>query len=439
MKNKQNGIVAFLTLGVCWEVIAQPTGSLTYAPLLGNSATTQPVPFPLFWLFPLGLFLAAIGVRFIMKDGAGHTLGVLLAVGGAGALLASGIHMQRVIAQPPAPVELNEPGGGTVVVPGGFQEYVNTSGVEQRITALTPPTCPSDSPAGECGVGDAIAPGGGCATSYTCTPPVPVVSIANSADAAEPATDGGFIVTSSLPAPSGGLSVAYTVAGSATAGSDYSALSGSVVIPEGATTAAIGVAVVDDTVYDPSENIDIQLLAGTGFNLGTDTASVTITAPDKRIFQAAAVNDGNLGGIAGADGICEADVNHPDPGNTQFKTLLAGVGRSAAPAPTDWVLAAGTSYFKVDAGNTYIATANAASTFDFPLGTTIGPGAPGRVWTGLNADWTTAVETCGNWTATTGFGRFGATWSGAPATGTNAIDAGTFGCVGTTNLYCVEQ
>ena len=61
------------------------------------------------------------------------------------------------------------------------------------------------------------------------------LSIAKTADAAEPSTNGSFSI--SLPAgitATENVTVNYTVAGSATAGTDYTALSGSVIIPAGA-------------------------------------------------------------------------------------------------------------------------------------------------------------------------------------------------------------
>ena len=71
-----------------------------------------------------------------------------------------------------------------------------------------------------------------------------VLSIAKTADAAEPSTNGGFSI--SLPAgitATENVTVNYTVAGSATAGTDYTALSGSVIIPAGQNSVAIPVLV----------------------------------------------------------------------------------------------------------------------------------------------------------------------------------------------------
>ena len=53
--------------------------------------------------------------------------------------------------------------------------------------------------------------------------------------------------------------IAYQIAGSATAGSDYTALSGTVTIPAGATSATIDVPVIDDQLVEGPENVRVTL------------------------------------------------------------------------------------------------------------------------------------------------------------------------------------
>ena len=56
-------------------------------------------------------------------------------------------------------------------------------------------------------------------------------------------------------APTGGITVSYSVSGSATAGSDYATLSGAVTIPAGASSATISVDVLDDNVVELPETV----------------------------------------------------------------------------------------------------------------------------------------------------------------------------------------
>jgi putative intracellular protease/amidase len=74
------------------------------------------------------------------------------------------------------------------------------------------------------------------------------------------------------------LTVGYTVGGTATAGRDYVALSGSVVIPAGATSAAITVTPVDDPTDEPDETVTLTLRASTAYQLGSTTAGTATIA-----------------------------------------------------------------------------------------------------------------------------------------------------------------
>jgi hypothetical protein len=115
-------------------------------------------------------------------------------------------------------------------------------------------------------------------TSTPSGPILPIATIAAGTVPAEPSTTGNFAVTLNTPAPTGGLTVNYTVGGTATSGTDYAFLAGSVFIAEAATTANINISVNDDVLADPDETIIATLTAGTGYNLGVpNTASLIIT------------------------------------------------------------------------------------------------------------------------------------------------------------------
>ena len=67
-----------------------------------------------------------------------------------------------------------------------------------------------------------------------------------------------FTVTLSA-ASSTDTTVSYTVVGTATLGSDYTALSGSVTILAGATSATITVPVLDDALVEGTETVVVTL------------------------------------------------------------------------------------------------------------------------------------------------------------------------------------
>lgn len=110
---------------------------------------------------------------------------------------------------------------------------------------------------------------------------LPSVSIAMTANAAEPSTNGQFTLTRSgstaLP-----LTVNFTVSGSATSSVDYAAIGNSVVIPAGSASATLSVNVINDTFYEGNETVVVTLSANSAYAVGAaGTATVTIAEDDK--------------------------------------------------------------------------------------------------------------------------------------------------------------
>jgi Calx-beta domain len=114
------------------------------------------------------------------------------------------------------------------------------------------------------------------------------VTITNTTNAAEPATNGLMTLTQTAVSSQATV-ISYTVGGTATSGSDYTALSGTVTIPAGATTATISIPVLDDLIVDPAETVIVTLssvtsglatlgatLIATNIIADNDTASFTI-------------------------------------------------------------------------------------------------------------------------------------------------------------------
>jgi hypothetical protein len=102
-----------------------------------------------------------------------------------------------------------------------------------------------------------------------------VLSVANNTDAAEPSTNGSFTI--SLPAgytASEDITVNYTVAGTAGAGADYTALGASVDIPAGQNSVTVTVPVQDDQLIENTETVILTLTGGTSANF-TLTSSTT--------------------------------------------------------------------------------------------------------------------------------------------------------------------
>ncbi|WP_170114188.1 Calx-beta domain-containing protein, partial [Kangiella spongicola] len=119
--------------------------------------------------------------------------------------------------------------------------------------------------------------------------PITVSVAANDATAAEPADNGQFTITLSNP-NSVDTTVTYAVSGTATATDDYTALTGTVTIPAGDTTATVDVAVVDDNIVENDETVILTLSTtsdGT-IDAGNNQATVTIADDDDLVVSISA-------------------------------------------------------------------------------------------------------------------------------------------------------
>jgi hypothetical protein len=122
-----------------------------------------------------------------------------------------------------------------------------------------------------------------CTSTVTVT--VTVTVSATDANAAEAGLDPG-VFTVSRTGPTGSpLTVFYAMGGSATNGTDYQNLSGSVTIPAGQTSATITVTPIDDALVEGDETAVIQLQANAAYTLGTpNSATVTLADNDSASF-----------------------------------------------------------------------------------------------------------------------------------------------------------
>src|SRR5205823_5356773 len=76
------------------------------------------------------------------------------------------------------------------------------------------------------------------------------------------------------------LTVSYATAGTATSGTDYIALSGSVTIPAGSSSAAIAVTPVDDALVEPNESIIVTVTSDSAYVIGAPGSAVVAIVSD---------------------------------------------------------------------------------------------------------------------------------------------------------------
>lgn len=123
--------------------------------------------------------------------------------------------------------------------------------------------------------GTSFTPAGPAKVSIAATNPTTIEST--------PSTAPGLFTVSIPCETTTPLTINYTISGTATNGTDYTNLSGSVTIAAGTKSATIPIAPIDDTTIEPSETVTLTLAAGTGYDIATspnNTGTVTILDND---------------------------------------------------------------------------------------------------------------------------------------------------------------
>lgn len=147
---------------------------------------------------------------------------------------------------------------------------------------------------------------------------LPEVGLVKVRDAAEPAADGQFLVALEAPAPDGGVTVHMAIAGTASPGSDYVALTGSVFIPEGMSEVEVDVEVLNDGLEEGPETVFVTLLEDTDYVITFQLERVTVVIVD---------DDGDGPGIVINQGISDAWFNSATPGQGYFIIVFPTIGK----------------------------------------------------------------------------------------------------------------
>jgi hypothetical protein len=185
------------------------------------------------------------------------------------------------------------------------------------------------------------------AAAYTLpTAPTATVTIADSGpevgiaatgpNASESGGRGRFTLTRTDP--TGELTVHYTIAGSATGGTDYAALSGQVTFAAGASTAVIDVDALNDTITEGTETVVVTLPAGADYTVTAGaTAEVLVADNGPEVSIAVAERGASEAGAVGRFMATRSDPTGP-------LTVHYTVAGSAS-AGTDYVALAGAVEF----------------------------------------------------------------------------------------------
>jgi hypothetical protein len=111
---------------------------------------------------------------------------------------------------------------------------------------------------------------------------LPTVSIvATDAIATEAGPTTGTFTVSRTGSTAAALTVKYGVTGTSTGGTDRNALSGSLTIPAGSSSAAITITPINDTLVEGDETVVVTLSANAAYSIGSpSSATITIISDD---------------------------------------------------------------------------------------------------------------------------------------------------------------
>jgi hypothetical protein len=96
-------------------------------------------------------------------------------------------------------------------------------------------------------------------------------------------SDTGTFTVTRTGSTASALTVNYSVGGTATSGADYAAISGSVIIPAGATFATITITPTNDSLPEVDESVIVKLLSDSAYNLGSKWNDTVAIANDDKV------------------------------------------------------------------------------------------------------------------------------------------------------------
>ncbi len=198
-------------------------------------------------------------------------------------------------------------------------------------------------------------------------PALPTISVVATTPTASEAgrVAGAFTVTRSGDLSSA-ATITYHVSGTATPGSDYDALSGTLTFAVGASSAVIGVTPIDDTLVEPNESVIVTLDPSSAYSVGAPgSALVTIVSDDvPSDLVVSTIAAPSIGGANAAITLSDTTTNQgagpADPSATAFylsaNPLLDGndvqIGTRAIPTLAAGASSSGTTSATIPAGTT---------------------------------------------------------------------------------------
>ena len=158
----------------------------------------------------------------------------------------------------------------------------------------------------------------------------PTVSFASASQGADEGSGTRNIGLTLDKAPEFDLTLAYTVGGTATAGSDFTALSGTVTVPKGATTATIPVTVIDDTEGELDETIVLTLAASGGYKVVSPGTHTLLIADNDELPKVHFVSAGRNAGEGSGTHNVEVRLSPAPATEVTFAYKVGGTARAGS-------------------------------------------------------------------------------------------------------------
>ena len=155
----------------------------------------------------------------------------------------------------------------------------------------------------------------------------PTVTLTANDDAAEAGSDPGQFTVDlgGLNQTGAGITVNYTVAGTASAPGDYAPLSGSVVIADGSQTAVINVAgIVDDNLVEADEVVIVTLQSAAHPSVSVDSTSQSVVILDNDTAEVTVTANDATASEPGNDGQFTVSISNPSATDTVVAYTIGG-------------------------------------------------------------------------------------------------------------------
>lgn len=120
----------------------------------------------------------------------------------------------------------------------------------------------------------------------------PIVSVTASDNSATENTDPGQFTITRMGATTNALTVNFSTSGTATSGTDYTALGTSVIIPAGESSVLVPVNSINDATLETTETIILTLSANAAYSIGTPNAATVSLLDDDSPVVNITVTDG---------------------------------------------------------------------------------------------------------------------------------------------------